>query len=324
MKSLYHQIIYNLKRIRDYQKIYSNWFDVILQRRRRKERIFVKLKDGSSGLCNTKYVGALVDLIELVSDLDPMKLHFQGDQLYYGSVRLITDTPGSIILSALSWIKKDNYWYYPRYNVKFLEGNEFVLFETFVEEQYNVDVNGEVVDVGANIGDSSIYFAIKGAKKVLAFEPLPSVYQVALENVKLNKLENVITLVNAGVGSSDGVIKVPSTIDLDESGGFHVSGQGDAEVPVYSLKRIRGMVKDPYLLKMDCEGCEVDVILNSEDIDFEKIIFEHHAFLTNVPYKRLTRKLEEEGYACGKPRQIHDPNYVDPNYVGVITCEKRR
>jgi hypothetical protein len=36
------------------------------------------------------------------------------------------------------------------------------------------------------------------------------------------------------------------------------------------------------------KGCEVDVILNSEEMDFEKIIFEHH-----VPYKRLTRKLEE-------------------------------
>jgi FkbM family methyltransferase len=319
MKLLW-QIKYNLKRFRDYQKIYSNWLDVILQMRRGKERIFVKLKDGSSGPCNIKCVVALVDLIELDSDLDPLKLHFQADQLYYGSSRLITDTPGSIILSATGWIKKDNYWYNPKYNVKFLEG-EPVLFETFVEEQYNVDVEGrEVVDVGANIGDSSIYFSIKGAKKVLAFEPLPSVYQVALENVKLNRLENVITLINAGVGSKDGVIKVPSTIDLDKSGGFHVSGKGDVEVPVYSLKRIREMVKDPYLLKMDCEGCEVDVILNSEEMDFEKIIFEHHASLTNVPYKRLTRKLEEEGYACGKPWQIR----VDPNHVGVITCDKRR
>jgi FkbM family methyltransferase len=168
------------------------------------------------------------------------------------------------------------------------------LFETFVGEQYNIDVKGrEVVDVGANIGDSSIYFAIKGAKKVLAFEPLPSVYQVALENVKLNNLENVITLINAGVGSKGGVIgviKVPSIIDLDESRGFHATGEGDVEVPVYSLKRIREMVKDPYLLKMDCEECEVDVILNSEEIDFKKIIFEHHASLTNVPYKRFNKK----------------------------------
>jgi FkbM family methyltransferase len=252
---------------------------------------------------------------------NPKKFYFQNDAVYYESIKIITDSSPSVLISAKGWVKKDNYWYYPKYNVKFLEGNEQALFETFVEELYNVDVEGrEVVDVGANIGDSSIYFSIKGAKKVLAFEPLPSVYQVALENVKLNNLENVITLINAGVGSKDGVIKVPSTIDLDKSEGFHATGEGDVEVPVYSLKRIREMVKDPYLLKMDCEGCEADVILNSEEMDFEKIIFEHHALFTHVPYKRLTRKLEEEGYACGKPWQI----LGGPNHIGVITCDKRR
>jgi FkbM family methyltransferase len=294
---------------------------VIRQVRKGSNRIFVEFKNGSSGFCSPACVSGLVDLVLLDPHYsNPKKFHFQNDTVYYESNK-ITGSSHYPLISVKGWIKKDNYWYYPKYNVKFLEGNESVLFETFVKEQYNVDVKDrEVVDVGANIGDSPIYFAIRGAKKVLAFEPLPSVYQVALENVKLNNLENVITLINAGVGSKDGVIKVPSTIDLDKSGVFHVTGEGDVEVPVYSLKRIREMVKDTYLLKMDCEGCEADVILNSEEMDFEKIIFEHHASLTHVPYKRLTRKLEEEGYACDKPWQI----LVDPNRVGVITCEKRR
>jgi FkbM family methyltransferase len=299
---------------------------VILQVRKGSNRIFVEFKNGSSGFCSLDCVLGLAGSVFLDPHyFNPKKFYFQNDAVYYESSKIITDSAPSVLISAKGWIKKDNYWYYPKYNVKFLEGHEYVLFETFVEEQYNVDVKGrEVVDVGANIGDSSIYFAIKGARKVLAFEPLPSVYQVALENVKLNRLENVITLINAGVGSKDGVIKVPSTIDLDDSiefhAKFHAIGEGHMEVPVYSLKRIREMVKDPYLLKMDCEGCEVDVILNSEDIDFEKIIFEHHAHKTNVPYKRLTRKLEEEGYACCKRWQ----RLTIPNRAGVIFCEKRR
>ncbi len=317
-------IAYLLRRVWAYQRIYNNWFDVILQVRKGSKRIFVEFKNGSSGFCSLDCVRRLVDLVFFDPHyFNPKKFYFQNDAVYYESNKIITDPFFSALISANGWVKKDNYWYYPKYNVKFLEGHEYVLFETFVEEQYNVDVKGrEVVDVGANIGDSSIYFAIKGAKKVLAFEPLPSVYQVALENVKLNRLENVITLINAGVGSKDGVIKVPSTIDLDKSGVFHVTGEGDVEVPVYSLKRIREMVKDPYLLKMDCEGCEVDIILNSEEMDFEKIIFEHHAFLTNVAYRRLTNKLKGEGYICSKPVQsVHDKNAYA---VGLITCEKRR
>jgi predicted RNA methylase len=30
-----------------------------------------------------------------------------------------------------------------------------------------------VIDIGANIADSSIYFAVRGAKKVIALEPFP-------------------------------------------------------------------------------------------------------------------------------------------------------
>ncbi|QKR00847.1 FkbM family methyltransferase [Metallosphaera tengchongensis] len=112
----------------------------------------------------------------------------------------------------------------------------------------------EVVDVGAYIGDTAVFFAVKDAKRVIGFELLPSVYKVALENVELNGLEDRVALINADVGSKDGTIKVPSVIDLDKSGVFHVTDEGDIEEPLYPLKRVRELVKDPYLLKMDCEG----------------------------------------------------------------------
>ena len=47
-------------------------------------------------------------------------------------------------------------------------------------------------DVGANIGDSSIYFALKGAKKVIALEPLPANYEMAVKNIELNNFKNII------------------------------------------------------------------------------------------------------------------------------------
>jgi hypothetical protein len=66
---------------------------------------------------------------------------------------------------------------------KLLEGNS--ILETFVEKQYNwLDVKGKtVVDVGANIGDTAVYFSkIKHAKQVIAFEPYPYTYKMAREN----------------------------------------------------------------------------------------------------------------------------------------------
>ena len=51
----------------------------------------------------------------------------------------------------------------------------WLINENFIKEQYKwLDVEGKnVVDVGANIGDTAIYFALKGAKHVYAFEPYP-------------------------------------------------------------------------------------------------------------------------------------------------------
>jgi len=54
-----------------------------------------------------------------------------------------------------------------------------------------------VVDVGAFVGDSSIYFALKGARKVIAIEPHPEAYVEMLENIRLNNLENIIVPINA-------------------------------------------------------------------------------------------------------------------------------
>ncbi|MCH7561417.1 MAG: FkbM family methyltransferase [Thaumarchaeota archaeon] len=38
--------------------------------------------------------------------------------------------------------------------------------------------NKIVLDIGANIGDSSIYFALKGSKKIISLEPFPKNYEM--------------------------------------------------------------------------------------------------------------------------------------------------
>ena len=121
--------------------------------------------------------------------------NFDKYDSFYSINRIIKDSRESMLLTASGFIKSDNIWYNKKYNIKFSEkSNHYVLYETFVLEQYNTDVEGEVVDIRANVGDSSLYFTAKGASHVYAFDPLPLAYAVALENVKLNHLENKITL----------------------------------------------------------------------------------------------------------------------------------
>ena len=51
----------------------------------------------------------------------------------------------------------------------------------FLENFYgNLPVSGKtVIDIGANIADSSIFFALRGAKKVIGLELFPKNYEMA-------------------------------------------------------------------------------------------------------------------------------------------------
>ena len=80
----------------------------------------------------------------------------------------------------------------------------------FVHEEYSaLNVYGQnVIDIGANIGDSAIYFAAKGARHVYAFEPFPSTFECAKNNVEINDLREKITIINAGLSDADGDIAI--------------------------------------------------------------------------------------------------------------------
>ena len=56
-----------------------------------------------------------------------------------------------------------------------------------------IDVNNRgVVDVGAFVVGSAIYFAFRGARRVIAVEPHPGAFAEMLDNIRLNNLESVI------------------------------------------------------------------------------------------------------------------------------------
>jgi len=81
-----------------------------------------------------------------------------------------------------------------------------VFIETFVLKIHNIDfiksLEGKiVVDVGANFGDTALFFASLGAK-VYAFEPLKTNYSAMLKNIKLNEhLSDNIIPINAAIGT---------------------------------------------------------------------------------------------------------------------------
>ena len=153
----------------------------------------------------------------------------------------------------------------------------FVLDEIFLMEVYKKSgtMNHAVVDVGASIGDSTLYFASLGAE-VFAFEPHAEFYGLAVQNVKQSGYERRVHLFNQAVAGGSG----PGTLSqlLSE----------------YSI--------DHVLLKMDCEGCESNVIMQTEDVAFERIqdiILEFHS-----DPAAIIGRLRQLGYKVRKKREI--------------------
>ena len=163
--------------------------------------------------------------------------------------------------------------------------------EVFVKEIYKADIKDKVVvDVGAYFGESSVYFALQGARKVIAFEPDEQSYKIALRNVKENKLENKIVLINKAVAPVSGTIVYYRTNSAGTSSTDYqqMIRKGEVitkkQVNAVSLNEIVSQEGEIGLLKMDCEGCEYSVLNSFSYFDkISKIVLEYHNGLQNLP-----------------------------------------
>ncbi|MFP3287561.1 MAG: hypothetical protein RXP86_09910 [Acidilobus sp.] len=64
----------------------------------------------------------------------------------------------------------------------------FVAGQYFVPEVLQSLRGGDVIDVGASVSDSAIYFVLHGARRFIAVGPLPNAAKCAEENVNISGL----------------------------------------------------------------------------------------------------------------------------------------
>lgn len=131
-------------------------------------------------------------------------------------------------------------------------------FKGYEKEYGVVNVSGKIVlDVGAFIGDTPIYWVYKGARKVYAIEPVPEHYELLCLNAKGLPIIPILGSVGC---------KVPKVSELKGLGTYGLLGllreridvkdvSEWLDVPQYSLVELVDKYK-PDVIKIDCEGCE--------------------------------------------------------------------
>ena len=120
-----------------------------------------------------------------------------------------------------------------------------------------------------------------------------------LDNIKLNNLEDAIVPVNAGLTSKPGKICIENANTYGTKYVYHGPGDCPNAVPAVTLGELInkfGIDPNDAVLKMDCEGCEFDVILNDyEQVKlFRELIFEYHSYAVNKPVSDLLNMLSRD------------------------------
>ena len=186
----------------------------------------------------------------------------------------------------------------PRFHINSARFLSDIVHENLSGGAYDdLDVGGRtVVDVGAGVGDTAILFSLRGAGRVIALEPYPRLYGEALLNIKANGLADRVVLVNASLGATDGEVCADLGY-VEEYSVFRPGGRCDVKVRMYALRTLikEFEVEEGSVLKMDCEGCEYEAVLNADPSDlavFSQVIIEYHN-----GYREIKRRLEAASFS---------------------------
>lgn len=196
--------------------------------------------------------------------------------------------------------------------------------EIYERKIYGETFKGVVIDVGASNADSSIFFAINGAEKVIALEPYPESFELGEYNIKINNLDRKIFLLPYAISNHDGYTDFVISSENPNANTFnpspHVKKLGikfeqKIKVPTVTFTSIiqKYNVNRISLLKMDCEGCEYAVLRNlPADIlnRIDNIILEYHNHIQDLPkiLKRVGFTVEYKNEPTGLIKAFKNNN----------------
>jgi FkbM family methyltransferase len=147
--------------------------------------------------------------------------------------------------------------------------------------------------------------ASKIAKKVYSFEPEPENFNLLLTNVRLNSIKN-IEAINKAVSKKTGTAKLRIGVDESECS---LDNEG-IDVDTISLKDFFDTykIKKIDFLKMDCEGSEYDILMNTPKEYLKrigKISMEVHK--TNMFLEDMSDFLSKNGFSI--KTMTHDKHF---------------
>jgi FkbM family methyltransferase len=187
----------------------------------------------------------------------------------------------------------------------------WIIKETCLDRQYEqngarIEDGWIVIDIGAGLGDFAILVAWENPQsRVYAYEPTPDSYNLLQENISINNVSNISIFMMA-VGSKRGETKLfikGDPVQYTTTQDFRANDLKcfSIEVQMITLNDIFEMngIERCDFLKIDCEGCEFDILFGASHAILEKIsriCLEYHDGFTSYNHEDLARYLRNNGF----------------------------
>jgi FkbM family methyltransferase len=218
-----------------------------------------------------------------------------------------------VLLSVMKRFRKNDKGVKVKLGNYFINAPDYHVISLLLKEKFGDDeyffqsdnAQPVIIDCGANIGISVLYFKILYPdSQIHCFEPYETAYDYLVKNVEENHLSGVF-LYRMAVSDTDG--ELPLYIPVNENVinatvVKNVSGQSHNTVQSIKLSSFLSRLNEVDLVKLDIEGAETGVINdlhNSGELSSGKIkrfAIEYHTLMNGSQVKQFSEMLTNSAY----------------------------
>ncbi len=165
--------------------------------------------------------------------------------------------------------------------------------EMLQDIQVNVSAGDLVLDIGANIGNHTLYLAAIADCKVTSFEPNASLIEALRRSVEINQLSERVTLMPFGVGHMAGQGHFSAIMEENLGGQSIDIGEGDIRIVALDELEFPDRVK---VVKIDVEGMELPVLEGAARLIGKDRPLIYVECMNADHYKTISAWMERHGY----------------------------
>lgn len=176
------------------------------------------------------------------------------------------------------------------------------------------------IDIGANIGNHSLYFANR-FRKVISFEPNPNTFELLKFNIKS---KSNIEAICVGLGDEVGSFQLtltPTNLGSCFIGESENPNLEQIPVSIETLDNVLSETDDIGFLKIDAEGFEEQIIVGGQKLISKHepiIIFEQLQGEINNGSSRVVNRLRDLGYKIlWREATLSSENYLLKRLINV-------